>query len=219
METMRSDEKFSTGDRVRHAARPEWGIGTVIKVEAANGAATNGHTPQRVSVRFPNAGTKTLIASRAELVRVETNAEPFLTGESPVSEYWNKMSESDWLAPMAKRKVEQAMISLPPDVRDPFNSLQKRLSLTMALYRFDRSGRGLMNWAVAQTGLDDPLSKFTRHELEEKFDRWAYERDSHLTKLIQEARAPGSEPGVVNAALKSAPPAAQDTVRRLIMGR
>ena len=98
-----SDEKFSNGDRVRHAARPEWGIGTVVKVEAANGAAVNGHTPQRISVRFPNAGTKTLIAGRAELVRVDANADPFVPGESPVAEYWNKMSESDWLGPMAKR--------------------------------------------------------------------------------------------------------------------
>ena len=111
------------------------------------------------------------------------------------------------------------MISLPADVRDPFNSLQKRLTLTMGLYRFDRSGRGLKDWAVAQTGLDDPLSKFTRHELEQKFDRWAWERDSHLIKLVQEARAPGNDPAIINAALKAAPPNAQDTVRRLTMGR
>jgi hypothetical protein len=145
--------------------------------------------------------------------------DPFAAGDSPVVQYWDKINESDWLGPMAKKKVEEALISLPLDVRDPFNSMQKRLSLMMGLYRFDRSGRGLMDWAVAQTGLDDPLSRFTRQDLEQKFDRWAYERDNYLAKLLQEARAPGNDSSAIATAMKTAPPAGQDMVRRLIANR
>ena len=73
-----------------------------------------------------------------------------------------------------------------------------------------------MDWAVAQTGLDDPLSRFTRHELEQHFDRWAYEREQHLSKLLQEARL---EPATVNNALKNALPSAQSAVRKLTTPR
>jgi hypothetical protein len=117
---------------------------------------------------------------------------------------------------VADRKVKESMITLPQDVRDPFNSLAKRLEMTMGLFRFDRSGRGLMDWAVAQTGLNDPLSRFTRHELEQFFDRWVFERDQHLAKLLQEAR---TEMATVAEAVKKAPPAAQHAVRRLTTAR
>lgn len=216
METTMSDQGFTTGDRVRHATKPEWGVGTVIKVEAAAEMPQNGHPRQRLSIRFPNAGQKTLISGFAELIRVNGN-DAFgggNGGDSPLVEYWNKMSETDWLGSVARKKVEQAMITLPEDVRDPFNSLTKRLSLTLGLYRFDRSGRGLMDWAVAQTGLDDPLSRFSRQELEQKFDRWAMERDNHLIKLLQEARSPGVDAAGLSAAVKLAPPAGRDAVRR-----
>lgn len=204
---------------MRVAARPEWGVGTVVKVEPVVGTL-NGHSQQRLSVRFPNAGVKTLVTGHADLSRVTGDDRFSATGDSPLVQYWEKMKtdDSDWLASAARKKVEEAMISLPPDVRDPFNSMAKRLSLMLGLYRFDRSGRGLMDWAVAQTGLDDPLSRFTRHELEQKFDRWTYERDQHLAKLLQEIRAPGNDQGVLRTALQSAPPAAQNAVRRMLGG-
>jgi hypothetical protein len=219
MEIMMS-ERFANGDRVRIGARPEWGIGTITKVEAVPGTNLNGHGPQRLSVRFPNAGMKTLVTGHAELIRVTEQDERLGIGvETPLVQYWNKMSESDWLGSVAKRKVEEAMMSLPPDVKDPFNSLVKRLSLTLGLYRFDRSGKGLIDWAVAQTGLDDPLSRFTRPELEQKFERWCYERDNHLAKLLQEAKAPGVDQGTIRQAVHSSPPAAQQAVRRITGSR
>lgn len=213
-----SSEQFSSGDRVRHSGRPEWGIGTIVKVE---GLPLNGHVSQRLSVRFPNAGVKTIVTGHVELQRVDESADPFTAAEGSSVKVWDKMNESEWLAPMAKRKVEETLISLPGDVRDPFNSMSKRLNLMLSLYRFDRTGRGIIDWAVAQTGLDDPLSRFSRQDLEQKFDRWAYERDTYLSKLLQEVRnsGAGAEQTVLNGALKSAPQAAQDIVRRLIAGR
>jgi hypothetical protein len=221
VESMMSDTLYSSGDRVRHSGRPEWGVGTVVKTEQL---PANGQLSQRLSIRFPNAGTKTLISGHAELQRVTDTADPF-ESEAPSVKDWDKMNGSDWLAPVAKRKVEEAMLSLPSEIRDPFNSMQKRLTMMLNLYRFDRSGKGLMDWAVAQTGLDDPLSRFSRQDLEQKFERWACERDSYLSKLLQEIRngggggIGGNEQSILNVALKQAPPAAVETVRRLIGSR
>jgi hypothetical protein len=213
LEFKMSTAAFVFGDRVRHTRRPEWGVGTIVKCEELG---VNGQRSQRLSVRFPNGGMKTLLSDHAELERVTNNGDPYADNDHAMVSDWDKMHESEWLTSVAARKVKESMITLPMEVRDPFNSLAKRLELMMGLYRFDRSGRGLMDWAVAQTGLNDPLSRFTRHELEQHFDRWAFEREQHLSKLLQEARM---EQAVVNNAVKNAPPAAQSAVRKLTTPR
>lgn len=215
-----SETSYSTGDRVRHGARPEWGIGTVTKVEQL--PTTNGHPSQRLTIRFPNGGSKSLLSPQADLRRVGANEVDPFADEAKSVKAWDKMNESEWLTSLAKRKIEEAMISLPADVKDPFNSLPRRLNLILGLYRFDRSGRGLMDWAVAQSGLDDPLSRFSRQELEQKFDRWCYERDQFLAKLLQEVRSASmlsNDQSLLNNAMKEAPPAAAEAVRRLMNGR
>jgi hypothetical protein len=104
------------------------------------------------------------------------------------------------------------MTALPLDARDPFNSLGRRMKLTIDLYRFDRTGASLIEWGVAQTGLKDPLTHFTRHDLERLFDRWAMERDAHLGRLLVEARM---QPALVQQALAAAPPSAREAMKRL----
>jgi hypothetical protein len=215
MENMMSDQKFTTGNRVRNAARPEWGVGTVQKAEAV---PLNGTGTQRLTVRFPNAGSKVLLTAHARLVLVTELHDPLSDHDAPTMQGWDKLN-GDWLAPMAQRKVDEAMISLPAEVKDPFNSMKHRLGIMLGLYRFSRSGSGLMDWAVAQTGLDDPLSRFTRHELEAKYDRWCHERDNYLAKLLQEARSPGNDSQALQALIKAAPPSAQDTVRKITAWR
>ena len=76
---------------------------------------------------------------------------------------------------------------------------------------FQRS-RSLIDWAVAQSGLDDPLSRFTRHELEVLFDQWATRRAEQLQKLLTQARG---DQQLVARLVAAAPPAAQQSVRRL----
>jgi hypothetical protein len=205
-----SELSLSFGDRVRHAGRPEWGIGTIVKIEPV---PVNGHSTQRLSIRFPNAGIKTLIAQNAELQRVQDTSDPLAeSADAPAARAWDKMTKDDWLSPVAQRKVIEALTSIPADVRDPFISLQRRLHLTFRLYRFDKSGKGLMDWAVAQTGMDDPLSRFSRQELEQHFARFATDRDQHLHRLVQETRG---DMTVINAALHNAPPAAHDALRKI----
>ncbi|MHC5001764.1 MAG: DUF3553 domain-containing protein [Planctomycetota bacterium] len=210
---MKSQEKFQFGDRVRHRQRPEWGIGSVMKAEEST---VNGQVTQRLSVRFPNAGVKTLAAGHADLERLtDDDTDPLANGHRSI-EAWDRMRESGWPDKMAERKIEEVMTSLPEEARDPFRSLRDRLLFSLQLYRFDRSGRGLVDWAVAQSGLEDPLSRFTRHELEQHFDRWAFERDNHLRRLLEEARREG---GVPDDVLKASPPAGRDAVRRITAQR
>jgi len=207
---MMPSERFEFGNLVRHSRRPEWGIGSVVRTEDVT---IDGKRTQRVSVRFPGEGLKTLLTSRAELQRDDAVPEAGDdSAEASPMAAWAKVREWEWLAPMADRKIEEAMINLPVEIRDPFSSLRKRLTFALGLYRFDRSGRGLIDWAVAQTGLRDPLSRFNRHELEQFFDRWVFERDAHLVRLLQEA---ADEQDLIDELLVVAPPAAREAVRRL----
>jgi hypothetical protein len=145
--------------------------------------------------------------------------EPALAGErgeaTPLAQ-WDKVGQSDWLAEVAQRKIEETMISLPAEARDPFASVARRLAFVLDLYRFDRSGRGLIDWAIAQSGLDDPLARFNRHELEQYFDRWAVERDAQLGRLLQEA---AFDSRLIEHLLAQAPPDAEKAVRRLMAVR
>lgn len=208
-----STRKFEFGDRVRHTKRPEWGIGSIVKTEHLS---VNGQDAQRVAVRFPNAGLKTISTAHAELeVMTDAIAGPPAVDEHPLAG-WDKMSESDWLGEVAQRKVHEAMVSLSEAVRDPFNSLQHRLGACLDLFRFERTGASLLDWAVGQSGLDDPLSRFTRHELEVFFDQWAGNRTEHLQLLLGQARG---DRQLVEKLVAAANPAARESVRRLTVER
>jgi hypothetical protein len=202
-------QRFEFGDRVRHLKCPEWGIGSVVRVE---GSHAGGKPSQRLTIRFPNAGLKTINSDLADLERVieDSNGHPG-EAEMPVAA-WGRLNESEWLGSVARRRMEEAMIRLPLPARDPFRTLQHRLTFTLDLYRFERGGGSLLDWAVAQSGLDDPLTRFNRHELELLFDRWASERDNHLSRLLGEAR---TDPELVRRTVSAALPAAKDAVRRL----
>jgi hypothetical protein len=207
MEMSIMHSRYQFGDRVRHVRRPEWGVGTITRVEEA---AIGGKPVQRVTVNFANAGVKKLLGSRAELEPVSEQQVELATNGRGIQE-WDRMRASGWLTDVADRKVTEEMTKLPEPSRDPFASLTRRLTATLELYRFDRTGRSLVDWAVAQSGLNDPLSRFTRQELEQLFDRWAVELDSHLARLLDAARY---ENGDLRRLIESAPPRAREIARR-----
>lgn len=198
------------GDRIRHPKRPEWGIGEVTRIELVT---RDGQTDQRVWVRFPSVGLKTLLASIAvpELVEAKQGDLANQLHAQPTLVDLENMRESGWLGEIAKNKPEDAMRSLPPRAIDPFLSAARRLEHTLSLYRFSGHGRSLIEWAIAQSGLDDPLSRFNRHELEQFYERWRFDLDAHMGRLLQELRR---EPQTLQAALARAPAAAAAAVRR-----
>jgi len=188
----------------------------VIKVEqnAANGSMT-----PRVTVRFPNTGIKVLAALPIPLEVVNGNAVDRSDDGEHVSALATAFESPDWLAPVAQKNALKAMTILPMAVRDPFLSTRERLKNTLELYRFDRTAGKLIDWAVAQTRMNDPLSKFTRHELEEYFDRWAQERDAHFNKLMDEVRREPELVAEIESVIERAPAQAQRMVRQRISSR
>ena len=192
---------FETGDRVRHESRPEWGVGRVTRVENIQ---VGGKRSQRLMIDFPNAGLKKISSVGADLTRVTHNGAVDHDADTLVEH--EHAHEGGWLGEISKKKPEDAMTRLPSEVSDPFRSLESRLDLTCSLYRFSREGASLIDWAVARSGLDDPLTRFTRHELEVFFDRWAHLRDQHLQALLKEG---AHEPSLTQRVLRDAPPAAR----------
>lgn len=208
-----SSNTFSFGDELRHPTRPEWGVGSVTKVE---NVTVDGRPAQRVSIRFPGQGVKTLNTAYVELERaggdtVTDSLEAPLHDDAPAAGLFRAFGEDDWLADVNSRRIEEAMRALPESATDPFSSIRRRLERTLELFRFDASGHGLIDWAIAQTGLDDPLTRFNRHELEQFFVRWAGERDAHLSRLFHESDLAPSER---ESLLSAAPRSARDAARR-----
>ena len=189
---------FKFGDRVLNTARPEWGPGTVTRAE---NVVHNGHTAQRLNVRFGSEGIKTLHTGVVDLIPADEQQ----AGDS-VAE------RSGWIAELEGNKPADIMVRLPADASDPFKTLWQRLQFTLNLYRFSREARALMEWAIAQSGLADPLTRFSRHELETFFDRWARQRDAHLIELVREAGR--SDSRQVEQLLAQAQPEVRQILRR-----
>lgn len=196
-----SEKKLGFGDRVVHAARPEWGVGTVTTVRPQT---VNGKACQQVSVRFERAGLKKLSTAHADL-------RPADEAESPAPEP-EEEAEEGWLAQLEKGGREERMTRLPDEVKDPFKGLEERVRETIALYRFSDEGASLLDWAATQTGLRDPLSRYSRQELEEHFARYARVRDAHLNELLQELSK--KDRAAAEAVIRSAPVKVRDAVRR-----
>ncbi len=201
---MMQTQRFQFGDRIVHADKPEWGVGQVI---GAEDVTIDGVEGQRLKIRFEREGLKSLATQIADLQPAESQT----TMEKA------EAAVVPGLDPGASEKVaREVMTALPEPTTDPFASLTSRLSATFALYRFDQSGASLINWAAAQSGLADPLSRFNRHELEELFGRFARNRDEHLKGLLGDAKR--TDPQAIATAAKDAPKAGIEAGKRF-MGR
>jgi hypothetical protein len=199
---------FNFGDRVQHHSRPEWGAGTVTRVQwQTTGSARH----QRLTIRFENAGIKTLSTAKARLERLPDAVNTIIEIDVPTTmEQIDRMIAQEGLTKLAQRRLRGLMERLPDDVQDPFRPASARLKDMLSLFRFTRSGRGLIDWAVAQTKLADPLSRFNRHELEQYFDRWAAIRNAYLVRLINELDLPEA---TRQQLVDQGPPAARDVLR------
>jgi hypothetical protein len=198
---------WSKGDRVIHAAKPEWGVGEVLTAESA-GSATASADAQRLTIRFERGGTKAISTEFAELKPM---------GDMPL----RRTSVTDEgkvfsFAP-TPNELKELMTKLPDAATDPFVSLPKRFLATLDLYRFGDTGASLLDWACMQTGLKDPLSRFNRHELEQWFSRFKIEADDQLKKLARELRKTDAK--AVDAAAATCGVSAKQALRRVDFGR
>ncbi|MEM6393345.1 MAG: DUF3553 domain-containing protein [Planctomycetota bacterium] len=94
-----------------------------------------------------------------------------------------------WLSQLeGPSATDRNLWDLPPELTDPFATPEQRLEATLKTYRFNTQPGPLFEWAVTQTGLDDPLSAHTRVELEQAFPRFARDRDQHLRELVKQLK-------------------------------
>ena len=198
------------GDSVTHQEFPEWGSGSVIKVE---NTAVHGKPSTRVTVRFSNVGLKSFVGEQLPLELVANGHS--MPGDSehkrPAIAEVEDLERSG-LNRAVEQKLLEIMMSIPLACRDPFNTAEHRLRRTLHLYRYDMSGRGLMEWATAQTGMDDPLTRFNRTELEDFFKQYKHTLNQHLAKLLQEMRGDKS---TITRLVADAPMSAKRAVEKM----
>lgn len=193
-------KQWSFGDRVVHAGRPEWGVGVIAGTQAEQ---HEGRSCQRLTIRFERAGMKTISTALADL-RPESELPMLGMPATP-------RSDDPLLAP-AGPTPKDVMLKLPDAATDPFKTSRARLEASLAMYRFSDQPSSLLDWAVAQSGLKDPMTRFSRHELEDMFKRWTQLRDEHLKELCFALKK--TEPGLISEALRTAPRAALHMLKR-----
>ncbi|QKK08554.1 MAG: DUF3553 domain-containing protein [Planctomycetota bacterium] len=199
-----TDQHWQPGDRLIHSLRPEWGTGLVL---AATSIRQDGKDAQRLSIRFDRAGTKNISTAVATLVA---------PGSVPVGAS-RAAAGPDTPAAPNRTELLQALREIPDAASDPFRPLVTRLEATAALYRFEPSGKLLLDWAAAQTGLADPLSVFSRSDLEEAFARFRTLLDEHLRGLVRLARR--EEPAALSGLGTRVTPAVRDMLTRMLTER
>lgn len=111
----------------------------------------------------------------------------------------NNSNDGGWLASLEAKKSSNGQANgdelrrLPDALSDPFLTLEQRVEAALDTFRFSLEARSLIDWAIGQTGLDDPMSRYTRHELEQGFDWFCRDRDLQLKELVREAKSRGRQ--------------------------
>jgi hypothetical protein len=115
--------------------------------------------------------------------------------------------------PADPRELRRKMTAIPDDAVDPFQTDAARLRAVLGLYRFEPTPGSLIDWAAAQSGLSDPLSHFSRHELEEYFGDFQRNLDKALGKAVADAaKVPAAE---LRTIAQNAPPLGQRALQAL----
>ncbi|HMQ15467.1 MAG TPA: DUF3553 domain-containing protein [Phycisphaerae bacterium] len=145
------------GSRVRVLARPDWGTGTVVSLSGATGV-------HRVTIDFPVVGRKVVVVPPGRLGPPE--ADP--------------IRRAGWLDSLAGATADQRLRQLPSDVAQVLGTPAQRLAAVLPWYGFDADPHALVRWARALVRAPDPLSVWSRDELESAFAAFCRERDAHL---------------------------------------
>ncbi len=239
--------RFEKGDRVKHPKRPEWGSGIVRDIapithegEAAQRLTIDFATKGRVVINAaiaplekvgkaytppkPNDGHRgsaaQLWAGHPEGSKAvhngERNGAPPRDGDPGAP---SSSGDSGWLDQLETAGGKKHELwELPDDLTDPFATPEQRLKATLDSYRYSTEPRALIEWAIVQTGLDDPLTKYTRPELEQAFPRFARDRDAHLRSQIREFKRKNDLATIKACQKGGLMPAAQSALDRALRG-
>lgn len=149
------------GSKVQVIGKPDWGVGVVERVQSTTIA---GQPQHRVTVMFPVVGQKKLVVPPARL------AQPT---EGPTR-------AQGWLDQIAGRALDDRLRKLPSDVEHMIGTTRDKLAAITRLYEFEDEPKSLQRWAQRITGAADPLSLWSRDELQLSFGAFCGERDSYL---------------------------------------
>lgn len=235
---------FEKGDRVQHPKRPEWGSGTVRDTqpithegEAAQRVTIDFVGKGRVVINAAiaplekigeapapkKAPDKNYDGSAAQLwAGSPTQATKSGSGAGMAAIKTQKhngtpASKDNWLDELETAGGKKHELwELPDDLNNPFATPEQRLKATLDTYKFSTEPRALIEWARVQTGLDDPLTRYTRPELEQAFPRFARDRDAHLRAIVRDLKR-SNDMATIKASMKGGLiPAAQSAIDRAI---
>ena len=217
-----AQERFSIADKVIHPGKPEWGVGTVA---SSSNTTQDGVPCQRLAIRFDRAGLKTITTAFVALRRAHAGQPTPEPGadigpgkdEGPDPFAPPRSGATGAAIPDEPRAVRKLMTAVPDDATDPFISEASRLRKVLGLYRFQPTPGSLIDWAAAQSGLADPLSRFSRHELEEFFRDFRRNLDKALTKAVGDASR--VDPAELKEIARTAPPEVQRALQALYRRR
>jgi len=197
---MKPMERFKIGDRVAHPRRPEWGSGPVVKADTIT---HEGQPAQRLRVDFANKRNAIINTAIAPLMHsdetgsmgtskgIDKDMNMTRTG----TQNSNPNTGGGWLDDLEGGNGgggQKNLWDLPYQLDDPFSSVEQQLDATLETFKYSTEPGPLFQWAVAQTGLDDPLTKYTRVELEQAFPRYTRDRDNRLFDLVRQLKRQGA---------------------------
>jgi len=214
---------YKPGDTIVHTGRPAWGTGRIRKTHATQ---HDGVAAQRLEVDFADHGRVTLDTAFAPIRPAPTPAGANRDTPSPKDHDMTASGSTlsgnggGWLADLESRanggKQTHELWDLPDALSDPFIPDEARLKATLDTYQYSTEARSLIEWAISQTGLDDPLSKYNRTELEQAFPRFARDRDNHLKELVRQFKREGKQRMVEQVRNKCPLPAAVSAVDKAL---
>ncbi len=172
------------GRRVCNPTRPEWGAGTVLRIQTTDVA---GQTVHRISVQFTT-GHRTLVVPPGRLATPQAEPE----------------REAGWLDRAAKTTIDDRLAALPEAVREFLGTATQRIVVLGRLYELNDDAAVLLRWARSQSGVADPLTLWTRDELRASFDEFCRRRDRLLREAAALLRSVSGWPGVHEALLEVA---------------
>ncbi|MEM8782871.1 MAG: DUF3553 domain-containing protein [Planctomycetota bacterium] len=236
---------FEKGDRVQHPKRPEWGSGVVRDTQAIthDGQAAQrvtidfvgkgrvvinaavaplekvGEAPAPKKPEKDYDGSAAQLWAGAPTPNLKSDSGAGLaaiqeTSRGAMSAPGNKDNWLDELETAGGKKHE--LWELPDELTNPFATPEQRLKATLDTYQYSTEPRALIDWARRQTGLDDPLTRYTRPELEQAFPRFARDRDAHLRSIVRDLKR-ANDMATIKASMKGGLiPAAQSAIDRAI---
>lgn len=197
-------DRYQQGDVVTHPSRPEWGQGVVKAVQAI---VHEGSAAQRLNVEFANRGRVVINTAVAPLA--PKGQKKIMSSSMTTSGGWLDQLERS-------NNNSHELWELPEALTDVFSSDLQRLMATLDSYKYTTEPRPLIDWAVMQTGMNDPLSKYTRHDLEQAFARFARNRDQHLKELVRTLKRNGKPQILIEARTRCKVLAGQTALERAL---